>query len=365
MNNSNSSINSPSLTNKEPWFAVILSTFVAGIGQIYTGNIIKGWLFIVIQLLLYIFGFWLIFSSKGDVVVGILLFVTGLAFGTFNLFDAYKSAVNKNEPDFEVIRKSNKDPWKAVFLTRIIPGIGHIYLEKTFLGIFIITVWISSFFWQPASENIILAILIIIANIVIFTAIAYHAYVVSPVKRESSKKAIIIICVLSIIVPLLTIPVAAANKAYIAESRYVASGAMLPTLQINDRLIVNKWDYHFQSPQREDILIFLVTDAIRAQNPTIKSTDVFLQRLIGLPGETVEVKQGKVFINNRPLQENYILEPAEYELDAKVVPPNSYFVLGDSRNNSFDSHIWGFLPEANIIGKAAKIYFPFNRMKIL
>ncbi len=358
-------INPPSLNNKEPWLAVILSTFLAGIGQIYTGNIIKGWLFFIIQLLLYVFGFGLVFSSKGDIVVGIVLFVTGLAFGIFNLFDAYKSAVNKNEPDFEVTRKSNKDPWKAVFLTRIVPGIGHIYLEKTFLGIFIITVWISSFFWQPASENIILAILIIIANIVVFTAIAYHAYVVSPVKRESSKKAIIIICVLSIIIPLFIIPIAAVNRAYIAESRYVASNAMLPTLQINDRLIINKWDYHFQSPQRKDILIFLVTDTIRSQNPTIKVTDIFLQRLIGLPGETVEVKQGKVFINNRPLQEDYIAEPAEYELDAKIVPPNSYFVLGDSRNNSFDSHIWGFLPKVNIIGKAVKIFFPFNRMRIL
>ncbi len=289
----------------------------------------------------------------------------GFVFGIFNLFDAYKSAVNRNDLSFEAIRKSNKDPWKAVFFTRIIPGIGHIYIGKRFIGVFIITVWLSLFFWEPESEALILAILIAVANTVVFTAIAYHAYISSPIKREPSKKAIIIICILSIIVPLFVIPIAAVNRAYIAESRYVASNAMLPTLQLNDRLIINKWDYHFQSPQRKDILIFLVTDTIRAQSPTIKATDVFLQRLVGLPGETVEVKQGKVFINNQPLQEDYILEPIEYQFDAKTIPPNSYFVLGDSRNNSFDSHIWGFLPKANIIGKAAKIYFPFERMGIL
>ncbi|WP_009632752.1 signal peptidase I [Synechocystis sp. PCC 7509] len=365
MVNSNNIV-SPSSNNKEPWLAVNLSAFLAGIGQIYTGNIVKGWLFIISQLLLYVFGFGLIFSSKGDTVIGILLIVFGFAFGIFNLFDAYRSAVNRNNTDFEILRKDNKDPWKAVFFSRIIPGTGHIYLEKTFLGIFIITVWISSFFWQPGSKTIILAIFITVINLVVFVAIVYHVYISSPIKRELSKKAIFIISTLSIIIPLFIIsPIFIAVRAYVAESRYIASNAMLPTLKLNDRLIINKWDYHFQSPQRKDIVVFSVTDTIKAQNPVIKSNEAFIQRLVGLPGETVEVKEGKVFINNQPLQEDYISEPAEYQFNSTTVPPNSYFVLGDSRNNSFDSHIWGFLPKANIIGKAVKIFFPFERRRIL
>ncbi len=155
---------------------------------------------------------------------------------------------------------------------------------------------------QPESDTFILAIFLAVANTVVLTAIAYHAYISSPIKRESSKKAIIIISSLLIVIPLfITSPIAIVSKAYIAEGRYVASNAMLPTLQLNDRLIVNKWDYHFQLPQRKDIVIFLVTETIRPQNPAIKPTDVFLQRLIGLPGETVEVKQEKVFINHQIL----------------------------------------------------------------
>lgn len=359
--NKQNNVNPPSLNYKEPWLAVNLSLFLAGIGQIYAGNVIKGWLFILSQVLLYSLGFELIFSSKGDALIGILLVTLAFILSIVSLFDAYKSAANKNTPSFEASRKSNKDPWKAVFLSKIIPGIGHIYIGKKFIGILIITAWIILLFWQPRIDSII----VIFSQIVFAAAIAYHAYISSPIKRELSKKAIMIISSLLIVTPLLSFPIGIVAKTYVAESRYVASNAMLPTLQINDRLIINKWDYHFQSPQRKDILVFSVTDTIKTEYPKIKSTDVFLQRLVGLPGETVEVKQGKVFINDQPLQEDYILEPIEYQFDSTTVPPNSYFVLGDSRNNSFDSHIWGFLPKANIIGKAAKIYFPFDRLRIL
>jgi signal peptidase I len=150
-------------------------------------------------------------------------------------------------------------------------------------------------------------------------------------------------------------------RAAIVEARYIPSGSMLPTLEINDRLIVEKVSYHFNEPQRGDIVVFSPTDRLRADNPDLR--DAFIKRIIGLPGETVEITGGQVFINNEPIQESYI--PAEYAPDYEwgpdVVPDGEYLVLGDNRNNSYDSHFWGYVPERNIIGRAVIRFWPPQR----
>lgn len=145
---------------------------------------------------------------------------------------------------------------------------------------------------------------------------------------------------------------------FVAEARYIPSGSMLPTLQINDRLIVDKLMYRFGEPQRGDIVVFSPTDALQKQN----FKDAFIKRVIGLPGETVEVKGGRVYINDLPLQEQYIDEEPHYQYGPVTVPENEYLVLGDNRNNSYDSHYWGFVPREKIIGRAVIRFWPPNRL---
>ena len=81
--------------------------------------------------------------------------------------------------------------------------------------------------------------------------------------------------------------------------------------------------------------------------------------------ETVEVKGTKVYINNQPLEEKYIAQKPQYSYGPVTIPAKSYFVLGDNRNNSYDSHFWGFVPQALIIGKAIGIYCPSGRQRLL
>ncbi|MBW4690217.1 MAG: signal peptidase I [Lyngbya sp. HA4199-MV5] len=147
-------------------------------------------------------------------------------------------------------------------------------------------------------------------------------------------------------------------RTFVAEARYIPSGSMLPTLQINDRLIVDKLGYHFKAPQRGDIVVFSPTDTLEKQN----FHDAFIKRVIGLPGDKVEVKDGRVFINDKPLDEDYIADRPQYQYGPVTVPQDQYLVLGDNRNNSYDSHYWGFVPRDHIIGRAVVRFWPMNRL---
>lgn len=147
-------------------------------------------------------------------------------------------------------------------------------------------------------------------------------------------------------------------RTFVAEARYIPSGSMEPTLQINDKLIIDKISYDFSPPQRGDIIVFNPTETLQEEN----FHDAFIKRVIGLPGEKVEVKNGKVYINNKPLTENYIKAKPNYQWGPVVVPANSYLVLGDNRNNSYDSHYWGFVPRNKIVGKAILRFWPINRI---
>jgi signal peptidase I len=147
---------------------------------------------------------------------------------------------------------------------------------------------------------------------------------------------------------------------FVAEARYIPSESMMPTLEVNDRLIVEKVSYHFHTPKRGDIIVFWPTDELRRQNPSLR--DAFIKRVIGLPGEEVEVREGKVFINNEPIAENYLAAPPEYQWGPETIPADSYLVLGDNRNNSYDSHFWGYVPRDNIIGHAVFRFWPPDRL---
>lgn len=147
-------------------------------------------------------------------------------------------------------------------------------------------------------------------------------------------------------------------RACVAEARFIPSESMLPTLEIDDRLIIEKISYRFRKPKRGDVVVFSPTDTLKAQN----YKDAFIKRVIGIPGDVVKVENGNVFVNNQKLTEKYIEEPPDYQYPPVTVPEGQYFVLGDNRNNSLDSHYWGFVPLENLIGRAAVRFWPPDRL---
>ncbi|CAN5696134.1 signal peptidase I [soil metagenome] len=150
-------------------------------------------------------------------------------------------------------------------------------------------------------------------------------------------------------------------RIFIAEPRYIPSPSMVPTLAVGDRLLVEKVSYRLHSPQRGDIVVFEPPPQL--QEYGYLASQAFIKRVIGLPGQTVRVSQGQVWIDGQPTVERYILESPDYEMPPVQVPAGSLFVMGDNRNDSNDSHVWGFLPTQNVIGRAAFRFWPLDKIE--
>jgi signal peptidase I len=176
----------------------------------------------------------------------------------------------------------------------------------------------------------------------------------------------------------LSIVLALGIRTFVAEARWIPSGSMEPTLNGTpdqwkaDKIIVDKLKYKFSRPQRGDIVVFSPTKTL--QNEQYK--DAFIKRIVALPGEKVQLKDGQVYINNQPLKEiSYLSSEQRTEIDVctsatqqaylaqtQTIPPDSYLVLGDNRHSSYDSRCWGVVPRENIIGRAVLRFWPLNNI---
>jgi signal peptidase I len=188
---------------------------------------------------------------------------------------------------------------------------------------------------------------------------------------------------------------------FVARTYYIPSGSMLPTLQIHDVLLVDKFEYRFRPPNEGDIVVF---------PPPVPTPDDFIKRVIGRPGDRMRISKGTVYLNGLPLRESYVAEKPSYNLEIRNygvyvsygvgwerldpstanvpprsmwvapdrIPPNCYVMLGDNRNDSEDSHIWGFAQNGGrfatgarsgtpgaFTGRAFLIFWPPSQAKIL
>lgn len=164
-------------------------------------------------------------------------------------------------------------------------------------------------------------------------------------------------------------------RTFVIQAFKIPTGSMRMTLLEGDIILVNKFIYgakvpffniplpKMTSPQRGDVIVFIYPEDPKKD---------FIKRLVGLPGETVEIINGTIYINDKPLvsplfSQRYYYNRGDFGREGQklVVPGNSFFVLGDNSASSQDSRYWGFVPYKNVLGKAMVIYWPPNRIRII
>jgi len=226
-------------------------------------------------------------------------------------------------------------------------------LLSVLLFIFIIFLWL---------QGVVLGIGLILPSIVFFSA---RLFSLSIIGFQVSLVCSCVICfylifyikrqswVLSIVLLIFSwgLPLMGLAQFNTATARVRVEGrAMENSISDGGFYLVDRETYQQKNPQRGDVIVYSLPD-----NPG----NVYISRVIGLPGEQIDIKQGLVYINDAPLQENYTSTQADYMGQWKM-SNGQYFVLGDNRNDSNDSHAWGELPKNNIIGKVVWAYWPLD-----
>jgi len=148
-------------------------------------------------------------------------------------------------------------------------------------------------------------------------------------------------------------------RAFFLQVFWIPSGSMEPTLDIKDRIVVNKVSYHFRDPRRMEIVVFR-----QVNSPDNQKRDL-IKRLVGLPGETLQLKEGTIYINGKPLTETHTINNDYADFGPVTIPADSYFVMGDNRPASADSRYWGFLPKVNLIGPAFLRLWPLTKFGLI
>jgi signal peptidase I len=143
-------------------------------------------------------------------------------------------------------------------------------------------------------------------------------------------------------------------RGYVAEARIIPTSSMEPTIRVEDRVWVDKVMFRFSELERGDVVVFWPPGNVSEKYP-------FIKRIIGLPGETVSIVGGTVYINHTPLQEDYARN-WNGSYGPAIVPQGHYFLMGDNRPKSQDSRSWGFVKQADIFGKADVIIWPPQRI---
>ena len=158
-----------------------------------------------------------------------------------------------------------------------------------------------------------------------------------------------------------------AIKAWVVNPYRIPSSSMEPTLhcaapgagceaRFSDRVLANRFIYHFRSPHRQEIVVFKTPPAAeRCENGA--GGETFVKRIIGLPGETIRERRGTILVNGKPLEESYVqLADRDQRSGQWQVPQGQYFMMGDNRASSCDSRDWGSVPRENLVGPVFAVY---------
>lgn len=345
-------------SSKDCWLAVNLSGLIPGAGQCYGNLWTKG--SIIFSLFFALLGraLWSLFAAEGSTAQAFLLLGMAAFVYLLNIWDAFATV---GRPQYPLGNKrKGRDLWYSVFLSQVLPGLGHLYLNRAAMGGFFLALGIG--LATLANHHSLLLPL----ACTIWSLSGYHAYRTGPNNKvgtgaDRSTKMLMLVIIGSLLLRLSIGSLPMWIDSAILQC-IVPSESMVPTLQVRDRIFVSRNPRYY--PKASDIVVFTAPPAA-ASVLEADTDDLFVKRIIATPGQKVSVREGQVLVNNIALEESYISAPANYRWGPQLVPPNEYFVLGDNRIASADSHVWGFLPREEIVGKAYKIYWPLERVRSL
>jgi signal peptidase I len=340
----------PDLAPREPWIAVILSSIVSGLGQMYCGRRGRAALLLAFGSGPLVLALMLFVLPAGSIMGATIMLLIGFAIYVFGMFDAYRCAKQANPPQFEAVRSKAPDPWRAAFLSALLPGLGFwIIPSLRWLGVA-----------APLGMLIVSAIAgsgsgLNIAYEIVAMGLVYASYRSAAVRGASSTA--ILIYALFVAVPAFLRPLL---REHVVQAFRTPAESMRPTLHIGDCFLA--WKLGHRIPSRGEIWAFRFPP---------DPSETFVKRVIALPGERVEIRNKVVYVDDRPLNEPYAIHtdpntrPAGYDerdfFGPVTVKPYDLFMMGDNRDNSNDSRYWGLLPSKLLIGRAYKIYWPLSR----
>jgi len=339
----------------DAWLAVNYALIFPGLGQIYSRHRVKGSLMTAGAIALLAYGIWSIFGTYGNTLHGLWSIAGFVTLYGFSILDAYRGT----QPGYATrisVPRGGKNVWYAVFLSQILPGLGHLYLQRAIAGGVWLLAGVSTALlaqrypiWVPIPPAI-------------WALSCYHVHAIFPHRPQRHPGAIALL-MLGLLIARLALGSAPGWIQVSVEQCIVPSQSMAPTLRVNDRLFVHR-DRAYR-PHQGDIVVFEPPAAAIALDPDDADDTLYVKRLIGLPGQQIVIRDGQVFVNDRRLHEPYVRSPPAYNWGPATVPPENYFVLGDNRNQSSDSHLWGYVPADHVLGNAYKIYWPPDRIQPL
>ena len=262
--------------------------------------------------------------------------------------------------------------WPGVVFSLIVPGFGQVRSGRILRGV--------AWFAVLQIVSVVLALLCIATSVSTWLVLAWFVVTLGcfvamlvdsfrPGRMNGRLWLIFLIVAVAVIfVPPL--------PAFLTRAFKIPSNNMAPTLLAPrpgqaDHVIADRITYSFSPPQRGDLVIFRTTgiNKIQSSLPRGVPFQFYTMRLIGLPGEKIQIRDGHVFANGRQLGLVDSIPDVKYEEGPGgaaefEVPEDAYFVLGDNSSHSFDSRYWGFVPKENIFGRVARIYYPFSRMGV-
>ncbi|MHC4542340.1 MAG: signal peptidase I [Planctomycetota bacterium] len=362
--------------NREPWLAGSLSWVLPGLGQIYAARVGRGVSLIILAGFLHVFAIASLISTRTLVLLPIVLNLCGIiAVPIYASLDAYRLAKRRNSKSLERERTLGKDPWLAVFLTVVLPGLGHIYLRKRIVGVLLLLSFCVLRVKAQTSYYALFAVMVIPA---IASAHVYAGWRFHKIQLKSPFTLFVILLLSSGLLKNLLVP--QVESRFFVQGYVITGTSMEPTILHGSRLVVDRFTYHWMDPAIGDIV-----ELIPPETGSSDLANCAFKRIVAAGGETIQVRDSDVYVNGRKREAKdrapgqgrpgSLLPIDFFETDNRYlaygvdepyrVPEGHYFVLGDNDAYSVDSRCFGAVPRENIKGKVIKIAWPPGRIGVL